>query len=188
MARRASPAAPATAPAAPLLGTLLGETSLPLTGATHDYDALLERIGDARVVCLGEASHGTHEFYRERARITRRLIEEKGFTAVAVEADWPDAWRVNRFVQGVSDDQTAHEALDAFVRFPRWMWRNRDVLHFVAELREWNDQAPAGRVCGFYGLDLYSLFSSIAAVIEYLDRVDPDAAQRARFQIGRAHV
>jgi erythromycin esterase-like protein len=182
MARRSSPAAPATAPAAPPLGTLLGESSVPLTGATHEYDRLLDQIGDARVVCLGEASHGTHQFYRERARITRRLIEEKGFTAVAVEADWPDAWRVNRYVRGVSDDTTEEEALDGFVRFPRWMWRNRDVLQFVAELREWNEQAPADRVCGFYGLDLYSLFSSIAGVIRYLERVDPEAARRARYR------
>jgi erythromycin esterase-like protein len=182
MARRSPPAASATTPATTPLGTLLGESSLPLLGATHDYDRLIELIGDARVVCLGEASHGTHEFYRERARITRRLIEEKGFTAVAVEADWPDAWRVNRFVRGVSDDSTAHEALDGFERFPRWMWRNRDVLGFVAWLRDWNDRATLDRTCGFYGLDLYSLFRSIEAVIEYLERVDPDAAARARFR------
>ncbi len=187
MARRSPPSAAPTTPAVGAIGAIgafLRDASLPVLGATHDYDRLLALIGDARVVCLGEASHGTHEFYRERARITRRLIEEREFTAVAVEADWPDAWRVNRFVQGVSDDTTAHEALDSFERFPRWMWRNRDVLDFVAWLRDWNERATLGRTCGFYGLDLYSLFRSIEAVIEYLSRVDPEAARRARFRYG----
>ena len=130
---------------------------------------------------LGEASHGTHEFYHERARITQRLIEEKGFTAVAVEADWPDAYRVNRYVRGVSDDVDAAEALSDFRRFPRWMWRNTDVLEFVDWLRAYNDGLPASaRKAGFYGLDLYSLHASMKAVIQYLERVDPDAAARAR--------
>jgi erythromycin esterase-like protein len=154
----------------------------PLTGSATDYDALLELIGEARVVLLGEASHGTHEFYRERARITRRLIKEKGFVAVAVEADWPDAYRVNRWVRDASEDHTALEALGGFERFPRWMWRNSDVLEFVEWLRRHNDfQRPDQRV-GFYGLDLYSLFSSIEAVIGFLDKVDPEAAQRARYR------
>src|SRR5439155_2649475 len=104
------------------------EAAVPLTGASGDYDPLLDLIGDARFVLLGEASHGTHEFYAERARITRRLIEEKGFTAVAVEADWPDAYRVNRYVRGAGDDGEAIAALGDFRRFPTWMWRNADVL------------------------------------------------------------
>jgi erythromycin esterase-like protein len=154
----------------------------PLTGSATDYDALLALIGEARVVLLGEASHGTHEFYRERARITRRLIKEKGFIAVAVEADWPDAYRVNRWVRDAGNDRTALEALGGFERFPRWMWRNRDVLEFVEWLRRHNDlQRPEARV-GFYGLDLYSLFSSIEAVIGFLEKVDPEAAQRARYR------
>ena len=155
----------------------------PLTGAAADYDALLDLVVDARLVLLGEASHGTHEFYRERARITRRLIEERGFTVVAVEADWPDAYRVNRWVRGAADDGSPLEALDGFSRFPRWMWRNRDVLEFVTTLREHNAAvtAPARKV-GFYGLDLYSLFSSIEAVLGYLDEVDPEAAARARYR------
>jgi erythromycin esterase-like protein len=164
------------------LTAAIRDAARPLTGSATDYDALLELIGDARVVLLGEASHGTHEFYRERARITRRLIKEKGFVAVAVEADWPDAYRVNRWVRDVGDDHTALEALAGFERFPRWMWRNRDVLEFVEWLRRHNDfQRPDGRV-GFYGLDLYSLFSSIEAVIGFLDKVDPEAAQRARYR------
>ena len=147
-----------------------------------DFDPLLELIGDARVVLLGEASHGTHEFYRARAVISRRLIEEKGFSGVAVEADWPDAYRVNRYVRGIGLDQDATEALGGFLRFPQWMWRNADVLDFVGWMRDWNDRQPPERRAGFYGIDLYSLFSSIEVVLEYLDRVDPDAARRARYR------
>jgi erythromycin esterase-like protein len=153
----------------------------PLTGAAEDYDPILDLVGDARFVLLGEASHGTHEFYRERAAITKRLITEKGFTAVAVEADWPDAYRVNRFVRGTDDDATATEALGDFQRFPAWMWRNADVLDFVGWLRAHNDALLANaRKTGFYGLDLYSMYTSMAAVIRYLEDVHPEAARRAR--------
>ena len=151
----------------------------PLTGSTGDYDPLLDLIGDARVVLLGEATHGTHEFYRERARITRRLIEEKGFTVVAVEADWPDAYRVNRFVRGIGGDSTPHEALGDFERFPLWMWRNEEIVELVGWLRAHNERSPVRQV-GFYGLDLYSLFGSIQAVIGYLEQADPEGAARAR--------
>lgn len=152
-----------------------------LTGTTHDYDPLLERIGDARYVLLGEASHGTDEFYRERAEITKRLIQEKGFTAVAVEADWPDAYRVNRYVRGVSEDINAIEALSDFRRFPTWMWRNTVMVQFATWLREYNDSLPEGsKKRGFYGLDLYSLHTSMKAVIEYLEKVDPKTAAAAR--------
>ena len=155
----------------------------PLTGDHNDYDALMSIVGDARLVLLGEASHGTHEFYRERARITERLIKEKNFTAVAVEADWPAAYRVNRYVRGISNDVSAAEALADFKRFPTWMWRNADVLDFIGWLREHNDalDSPDKHV-GFYGLDLYSLYSSSRAVLDYLDKVDPQAAQRARYR------
>jgi len=153
----------------------------PLRGATDDYDPLLDLIGDARFVLIGEASHGTHEFYRERAQITKRLIREKGFSAVAVEADWPDAYRVNRYVRGRGQDAEAIDALVGFQRFPTWMWRNADVLDFVGWLRNHNDSVrPGTPKVGFYGLDLYSLHASMAAVIAYLDKVDPDAASRAR--------
>jgi erythromycin esterase-like protein len=131
-------------------------------------------------VC-SEASHGTHEFYQQRAEITKRLIAEKGFKAVAVEADWPDAYRVNRFVRNLSDDAEPIEALSDFKRFPTWMWRNADVLDFTGWLREYNDRIGRNiNKVGFYGVDLYSLFSSIEAVISYLDKVDPEAARRAR--------
>ena len=161
----------------------LRDVVLPITGADSDYDALLDHIGDARFVLLGESSHGTHEFYHERARITRRLIEDRGFTAVAVEADWPDAYRVNRYVRAGSEDVDA--ALSGFTRFPAWMWRNVVVRDFVAWLRGHNASVPAGLArAGFYGLDLYSLRESMDAVVEYLDRVDPEAADRARHRYG----
>ncbi len=144
------------------------------------YAQILERVGDARVVLIGEASHGTHEFYRERSEITQRLIERKGFAAVAVEADWPDALRVNRYVTGSGDDCDAASALLGFRRFPTWMWRNAEVLDFVGWLRDFNESRALSSRVGFYGLDLYSLQTSIDAVVRYLERVDPTAAQRAR--------
>jgi erythromycin esterase-like protein len=148
------------------------------------YSPLLELIGDARFVLIGEASHGTHEFYAMRAALTRRLIEERGFNAVIVEADWPDAYRVNRYVRGFRDDANDEtEALAGFVRFPQWMWRNRVVVDFVQWLKEFNQRKPAGRPqCGFYGMDLYSLHSSIESVLGYLDKVDPEGAKRARYR------
>jgi erythromycin esterase-like protein/predicted phosphoribosyltransferase len=154
-----------------------------LRGELDDYDPLIERAArpGVRLVCIGEASHGTHEFYRERAEISKRLIAEAGFTAVAVEADWPDAARVDRYVRGRGDDAGADEALGDFERFPTWMWRNTEVAAFVTALRAYNDVLPddAPRV-GFYGLDLYSLHRSMEAVVEYLEDVDPEAAERAR--------
>jgi len=159
------------------------ETARALAGETSDYDPLLKLVGAARFCLLGEATHGTHEFYRERAEITKRLIAEKGFAAVAVEADWPDAFRVNRYVRGMSDDKNADAALGGFKRFPTWMWRNRVVLDFIEWLRAYNDALPANaQRVGFYGLDLYSLYTSIEAVLGYLDKIDPQAAKRARYR------
>ncbi|MFO7592154.1 MAG: erythromycin esterase family protein [Acidimicrobiia bacterium] len=161
--------------------TSIGEFARPVVGERGDYDGLLDLVGDRRFVLIGEASHGTHEFYRERARITRRLIDECGFTAVAVEADWPDAYRVNRYVLGLTNDTSADAALGDFKRFPAWMWRNRDVLGFVDWLRARNDAlAHPALKARFYGLDLYSLRTSMEAVVSYLDRVDPAEASRAR--------
>lgn len=151
-----------------------------LEGRQADYDPLLELIGDARIVLLGEASHGTHKFYRERARMTKRLITEKGFIAVAAEADWPDAYRIHRYVSGRSPDRSANEALGDFKRFPTWMWRNTEVLEFVQWLRAYNETQPHQHKAGFYGLDLYSLHASMQAVLRYLQQTDPAAAARAR--------
>ncbi len=146
----------------------------------HDVDAIVDAIGDARIVLLGEASHGTHEFYATRAAVTRRLIESHGFRAVTIEGDWPDARRVDRFVRAVPPDADADMALAGFRRFPQWMWRNAVVRDFVTWLRRWNDEREPDARCGFYGLDLYSLHTSIDAVLKYLERVDPAAARRAR--------
>jgi len=164
--------------------SIVRERAHALKGDPSQYDALIEGIGDARVVLLGEATHGTHEFYRERAFITRRLITEKGFSAVAVEADWPDAYRINRYVRGTSGDEDAVQALADFGRFPTWMWRNADVLDFIGWLRTHNDALPSDQRAGFYGLDLYSLRASMQAVLRYLDKVDPDASRRARARYG----
>jgi erythromycin esterase-like protein/predicted phosphoribosyltransferase len=157
------------------------EAIVPMSGGPADYDPVLARARDAAFVLLGEASHGTHEFYRHRAQITKRLIADGRCTAVAVEADWPDAYRVNRYVRGESDDGSAEEALSDFRRFPVWMWRNADVAEFVRWLREHNDALPDGAPkVGFYGLDLYSIYTSMDEVVRYLEDVDPVAAARAR--------
>jgi len=144
-----------------------------------DYDPLVKMAGEAQCVLIGEASHGTHEFYAIRAGLTRRLIQETGFRAVAVEADWPDSFRVHRFVTGRSNDTRASEALNDFRRFPSWMWRNTVVVDFIEWLRQWNTHNK-DNLAGFYGLDLYSMHTSIEAVLHYLDKVDPAAARRAR--------
>lgn len=144
-------------------------------------DMMMDRIGDARVVLIGEASHGTAEFYRMRALITKRLIEEKGFTIVAAEADWPGAARIDHYVR---HRETPPSEWQAFARFPTWMWRNEDVRAFADWLHKWNaPRAPLTRV-GFYGLDLYSLFNSTLAIIDYLENVDPDLARIARHRYG----
>lgn len=170
-------------PDARSLVSAVRESAYPLTGAAKDYDPLIELIGDARFVLLGEASHGTHEFYAARAEITKRLITEKNFTAVAIEADFPDAYRVNRYVRGVGQDADSNMALAGFKRFPTWMWRNADVLDFVGWLRAHNDALAADeKKVGFFGLDLYSLHASIEAVLGYLDKIDPEGAKRARYR------
>ena len=156
----------------------------PMDGSANDHDALLALIGDAHYVLLGEASHGTHEFYAARADITRRLLAEKGFNAVAIEGDWPDAYRVNRYVRGEAGDASARDALAGFRRFPTWMWRNQDVADFLEWQRAFNEAGPAQGKTGFYGLDLYSLHASIEAVLAYFDRTDPAAARSARERYG----
>lgn len=165
-----------------LVGDLVRQEASPIRpGEITDYDPLIDFVGDARFVLIGEASHGTHEFYRERAQITKRLIEEKGFSAVAVEADFPDAYRLNRYVRGSEGDPDAVEAMGGFKRFPQWMWRNADVLDFIGWLRSYNDDLPENKTkVGFYGLDLYSLHASIEAVLTYLEKIDPEGALRAR--------
>ncbi len=170
------------------LVTAIEKHAQPLTGTMSDYDAIINAATNKQFVLIGEATHGTKEFYRARAEITQRLIQEKGFDAVAVEADWPDAYSVNRYVQNQSDADNAEEALKNFERFPTWMWRNAEVSHFIEWLKGYNQQfrQHAGKdskcPAGFYGLDLYSMNTSIHAVIDYLDKVDPMAARRARIR------
>lgn len=151
-----------------------------LRESAADDELLVGQLARARLALLGEASHGTHEFYAERAWITQRLVRDHGFRAVVVEADWPDAWRVNRYIRGRPDDRNAEEALSGFQRFPTWMWCNTVVRDFVEWLREYNHGRAPSQQVGFYGMDLYSLHASIRAVLDYLDRADPEAAQRAR--------
>jgi erythromycin esterase-like protein len=152
----------------------------PLPGAKH-YDRILSWIGDASVVLLGESTHGTQDFYAARATLTRRLIEERGFSAVAIEGDWPDAVKVNRYVEGRSPAQDTNRVLSGFARFPTWMWRNTAVAEFVAWMHEYNAaQTDVKRRAGFYGLDLYSLHTSMRAVVAYLEKTDPKLAHAAR--------
>ncbi|OBF56094.1 erythromycin esterase family protein [Mycolicibacterium monacense] len=170
------------APAALTPTAIVGGCAVDAPGGVPPLDALEAIVGDARVVLIGEGSHGTHEFYAARAAITRWLIEQKGFCAVAAEADWPDAYRVNRYVRGEGEDTTADAALRGFQRFPAWMWRNVVVRDFAEWLQAHNRQRRSlgQRQTGFYGLDLYSLHRSMEEVISYLDGVDPRAADRAR--------
>jgi protein-L-isoaspartate(D-aspartate) O-methyltransferase len=166
------------------LATLVRENAEPFGDlSAGSVDALIERIGDARLVLLGEATHGTSEFYRMRTRISRELIERCGFDFVALEADWPDAARVDDWVLG--NPPRSQVELVPFSRFPTWMWRNRETDELVAWLRAHNSaqRDPSARV-GFHGLDLYSMFTSIAVVLGYLDEVDPDAAGVARTRYG----
>ena len=145
------------------------------------FGAMFDRFADARVVLLGEASHGTSEFYRARAAISRRLIEHHGFNVVAVEADWPDAATVDRFVR---DRPWRAGELKAFDRFPTWMWRNREFDEFIRWLGKHNRNRTAERMCGFYGLDLYNLSGSMRAVIDFLEREDPELARLAHRRYG----
>ena len=173
MSRTATPGRAAT------VATLLREVAEPFESIEDaGLGPLLERIGRSHVVLLGEASHGTSEFYRMRARITRELITRMGFSIVAVEADWPDACWIDRYSRRAPEPPASGEP---FVRFPTWMWRNQEVAEFVEWLREHNgDIADPARQVGFYGLDLYSMYGSIAVVLDYLERIDPAAAAIAR--------
>jgi len=164
--------------------TAIEHAALPLGGALSDYDPIIRAAEGKRFVLIGEATHGTAEFYRARAEITRRLIAECGFDAVTAEADWPDAYRVNRYVS-LSSNEPADAALSDFGRFPTWMWRNTEVLSFIEWLRAYNSEfrsgdAPDTWPAGFYGLDLYGLRASVGAVISYLRKIDPPAATRAQ--------
>ena len=168
----------------PGLPEMIRQVAEPIASPDNpDLQSLLERIGEARLVLIGEATHGTSEFYRIRAAITKALLQQKNFDFVAVEADWPDAYRIHDFVTHKQREEPRQ--WEAFARFPTWMWRNQEVLDFVHWLRDFNlDQRPLGGRAGFYGLDIYSLFTSIHCVLDYLEGVDPEAAAVARVRYG----
>lgn len=149
--------------------------------SASDLDPLLERIGDAHCVMLGEASHGTHEYYTWRAAITKRLIQEEGFQFIAVEGDWPDCYRLNRFIKGYDDqDKSADQLLHNFNRWPTWMWANWEIDALLNWLKAYNSEQPANKRVGFYGLDVYSLWESMEALINYLKVNDPKTAELAK--------
>jgi len=167
----------------PVSSRLLGDVrarARPLAGV-GDLGPLLDRVGDARCVLLGEASHGTHEYYQWRAEISKRLIQEKGFSFIAVEGDWPDCYRVNRYVKGSHDDgEDATDVLAAFERWPTWMWANEEIVELAEWMREYNADRPEAEKVGFYGLDVYSLWDSLYQVTAYLGKHGGQAAQAAR--------
>lgn len=144
-----------------------------------DLDPLMDRIGDAQYVLLGEASHGTHEYYTWRAQISRRLIEEKGFSFIAVEGDWPDCYKINQWVKGHLSG-SIEEVLKQFKRWPTWMWANWEVAAFTNWMREHNSRKQPKEKIGFYGLDVYSLWESMEIMVDYLEKEDPDTAELAR--------
>ena len=151
-----------------------------LDGSENDYDDLMHDIGDSSIVLLGEASHGTEEFYRERARITKRLVLEKNFNILTLEADWPDAYRVNQYIRIMAPEDSSDTALGDFKRFPNWMWRNTAFLNLVDWLHRFNQGMSEEERISIFGLDLYSMHSSVRAVIQYLEQIDPEAAHAAR--------
>jgi erythromycin esterase-like protein len=158
----------------------LQQNILPLQGNTQDYDQIINMAAESQIVLIGEATHGTEEFYRMRAEISKLLIKENGFNAIAIEGDWPDTYRVNQYVKGEKSIKDANDALLKFMRFPTWMWRNEIVLEFIEWLHNYNLNLQQKKKVGLYGLDLYSLNASIIAVIDYLDKIDKVAANKAR--------
>jgi protein-L-isoaspartate(D-aspartate) O-methyltransferase len=180
--RRAAPGRPPARTRRQTLPEAIASAAEPLSDlASSTFATQFDRFKDKRVVLLGEASHGTSEFYRARAAISQRLIAQHGFTIVAVEADWPDAAVVNRHVRNLQPRKVQPAA---FQRFPVWMWRNTDVARFLNWLRRHNDAQPQEKRAGFFGLDIYNMQASIAAVLAYLDEVDPQAARVARERYG----
>lgn len=159
---------------------ILRKFAKPLTENKNDYDELIERIGDNSIVLLGEASHGTHEFYKARAEITKRLITERGFTIIAIEGDWPDANKVDRYIRSNDDIKTTEESVSDFKRFPAWMWRNQEMIELISWLKKHNDATDSKSKVSFNGLDLYSLHRSINVIIEQLSKTDPQAAKNAQ--------
>jgi len=163
------------------LKQIISDNALPLSGTDINYASLDTQFRKASVILLGEATHGTDEFYRIRSQITKKLITDYGFNAIAIEGDWPDVYQLNRYIQGVYPKNTANTTLANFKRFPIWMWRNKPMLELIRWLRNYNDELkPPNKKIGLYGLDLYSLHTSIEEIIKFLDKNDPQAAAKAR--------
>lgn len=156
----------------------------PLNAGAREFAPLINMLKNKSFVLLGEATHGTHEFYEARVEITKCLIIDHGLNAIAIEGDWPSAYRVNKYIRWQGTDKNANEALSDFKRFPMWMWRNTVMQDFIIWLRKHNEGLPANKQVGFYGLDMYSMYDSVNAVLEYLDKVDPAAARAARERYG----
>ncbi|AVR45865.1 protein-L-isoaspartate O-methyltransferase [Christiangramia fulva] len=145
----------------------------------EDLDQLMEKIGDKKYVLLGEASHGTHEYYTWRAQISKKLIEEKGFSFIAVEGDWPDCFAINKWIKGKTEGEIS-EVLHEFKRWPTWMWANWEIAAFATWLKAHNDHLPYAEKVGFYGLDVYSLWESMEIIVNYLEKEDPETADLAK--------
>ena len=148
--------------------------------SNSDLDPLLESIGDSKYVLLGEASHGTHEYYTWRAQISKRLIQEKGFSFIAVEGDWPDCYKINKWIKDPEDHQNIREVLSEFTRWPTWMWANWEIAAFATWLKQHNSSKPEKEKIGFYGLDVYSLWESLEIMVDYLEKEDPETAKLAK--------
>lgn len=176
------PAQQAPSQSATSVVTTIAAAARPVNGSAEDYADVIAAAGTASRILLGESTHGTHEYYRERARLSERLIREHGVNAIAIEGDWSPTYRVNLYVRGVGTDRSADEALRGYARFPKWMWPNTDFRNFVERLRSYNlTRSEADRV-GLYGMDVYDLFEAAEAVVAYLREVDPAASARARAQ------
>ncbi len=160
--------------------SLIQDEAHPLISSVSDWDPILTQIGDRSIVLMGEATHGTHEFYKARAELTQRLIEEKGFSALAIEADWPDALALNSFILRDHDESHIMETFSAFQRFPMWMWRNSEFLRLVEWLNLHNSKEKTAHQVSLFGIDLYSLYRSMGEVIRYLERIDYASARHAR--------
>ncbi|SHG50234.1 Erythromycin esterase homolog [Salegentibacter echinorum] len=149
--------------------------------SSEDLDPLIDRIGDSNYVLLGEASHGTHEYYTWRAKISKRLIEEKGFSFIAVEGDWPDCYHINRWVKNIDNsNDSIQKVLSKFKRWPTWMWANWETAAFTQWLKKHNERLTDDQKIGFYGLDVYSLWDSLDIMVKYLQKEDPETAKLAR--------
>jgi erythromycin esterase len=161
------------------LNSILGKATIPINDMAG-LQPLLEKIGDERIVMLGEASHGTHEYYTWRSHLTKRLVEEKGFTMIAVEGDWPDCYQLNRFIKGVHESGNITDVLQTFKRWPTWMWGNWETAALAEWLRHYNSTKPEAGKVGFFGLDVYSLWQSLDSILAYLSKVDPVAFEKAK--------